>query len=204
VAVVKRWIPVLLVAGVALAGCGPTLAGSAAVVGDQRLMDSELADNTTALTQQLGIPQSAQVSQALLSRWVVAELVDELAERKGVDVDKGDVDAAIADEEERAGGREALEQGALQSGVLPAQIPEVVRTSLLIEQISKTTVTPEDPSGQAGLLAQVQQLSDELDPQVSPRFGTWDAGQLSVGALPDDLSVPAAGDALGQLQPLQQ
>ncbi len=147
---VKRWIPLLLVAGFALVGCGQNLAGSAAVVGEQRLTDSQLADAATTLTQRLGIPESPQVSQALISRWVVAELVDELAARRGVDVTKGEVDAAIADEEERAGGREALEQGALQSGVLPDQIPDVVRTSLLVEAISKTTITGEDPTGQSG------------------------------------------------------
>lgn len=48
-AVVKRWIPVLLMAGVGLAGCGPTLAGSAAVVGEQRLMESQLAENSSQL-----------------------------------------------------------------------------------------------------------------------------------------------------------
>lgn len=203
---VKRWIPLLLVAGFALAGCGQNLAGSAAVVGEQRLTDSQLADAATTLTQRLGIPGSPQVSQALISRWVVAELVDELAARRGVDVTKGEVDAAIAEEEERAGGPEALEQGALQSGVLPEQIPDVVRTSLLVEAISKTTITGEDPSGQSGLLVQVQQLSDEVQPQVSPRFGTWDAQQLSVGSLPDDLSTPVVGggDPLSQLQQQQQ
>lgn len=50
---VKRWIPLLLVAGFALAGCGQNLAGSAAVVGEQRLTDSQLADAATTLTQRL-------------------------------------------------------------------------------------------------------------------------------------------------------
>lgn len=197
----KRWIPVVLAAGVALAGCGPTLAGSAAVVGDERLTDAQLADATSQLAEGLGIPQSAQVSQAVLSRWVVSQLVDELAQERGISVTKGAVDAFIAEETERAGGVEALEQSALQAGVVPAMIPEVVRTTLLIQELSKTSVTPDDPSGQSGLLAQVQFISDQLDPQVSPRFGKWDAQQLSVGALPDDLSAPAdATDALTQLQ----
>ena len=83
-------------------------------------------------------------------------------------------------------------------------IPDVVRTTLLIDQLSKISVTGDDPTGQTGLLVQVQQLSEELQPQVSPRFGTWDAEQLTVGALPDDLSTPA--DASGALtqQPTQQ
>jgi hypothetical protein len=200
----KRWIPLVAAAGLALAACGPTLSGSAAVVGEQRLTDSDLAQTTSQLTEQLGIPESAQVSQAVLSRWIVAELVDEMASRKGIDVTKGDVDAAVAEEAERAGGQQALEQAALQAGVLPDTIPEVVRTTLLVEALSQGTITGDDPTGQTGLLTQIQQLSDEVTPQVSPRFGTWDPTQLSVGALPDDLSTPAgAEEALVGLPPQQ-
>lgn len=200
---IKGWVPLLLAAGITLAGCGsPTLAGSAAVVGEQRLTDADLSSTTSELAESLGIQQSAQVSQAVLSRWIIGELVDELAARKGVEVSKGEVDAAIAEEVERAGGQEQLEQGALQAGVLPDMIGEVVRTTLLVEAMSQFTVTGDDPSGQTGLLTQVQQLSDEIQPQVSPRFGTWDAQQLSVGALPDDLSTPVATtDALTELPP---
>ena len=200
----KRWIPVVVAVGVAIAGCGPALSGSAAVVGEERLTDSALSETTTQLTQKLGIPESAQVSQVVLSRWVVADLIDELAVRRGVEVTKGAVDQSISEETERAGGREALEQSALQAGVVPEMIPEVVRTTLLIDQLSKISVTGDDPTGQTGLLVQVQQLSEELQPQVSPRFGTWDAEQLTVGALPDDLSTSA--DASGALtqQPTQQ
>lgn len=200
----KRWIPLVVAVGVAIAGCGPALSGSAAVVGEERLTDSALSETTTQLTQKLGIPESAQVSQVVLSRWVVAELIDELAVRRGVEVTKGAVDQSISEETERAGGREALEQSALQAGVVPEMIPDVVRTTLLIDQLSKISVTGDDPTGQTGLLVQVQQLSEELQPQVSPRFGTWDAEQLTVGALPDDLSTSA--DASGALtqQPTQQ
>lgn len=201
---VKLWIPVLLVAGLGLVGCGPALSGSAAVVGEQRLTNADLATTTSQLTERLGIPQSAQVSQAILSRWVVAELVDELAARKNISVTQGAVDRAIADETERAGGADALEQGALQSGVLPDQIPDVIRTSLLIEEMSKFTITGDDPSGQSGLLVQVQQIAEELQPEVSPRFGTWDPQQLAVGALPDDLSSPELpADPMAQLQQQQ-
>ena len=200
----KRWMPVVVAAGIALSACGPTLSGSAAVVGDQRLTDSELAQTTSQLTTGLGIPDSPQVSQAVLSRWVVTELVDELAARKGISVTKGDVDAAIADEAKRAGGQQALEGSALQAGVVPEMIPDVIRTTLLIDAMTKVTITGDDPTGQTGLLTQVQQLSDELDPQVSPRFGTWDAEQLSVGALPEDLSTPAdATTALTDVPPQQ-
>jgi len=200
----KRWMPVVVAAGIALSACGPTLSGSAAVVGDQRLTDSELAETTSQLTEGLGIPDSPQVSQAVLSRWIVTELVDELAARKGIGVTKGEIDSAIADEAKRAGGQQALEQSALEAGVVPEMIPDVIRTTLLIEAMTKGTITGDDPTGQTGLLTQVQQLSDELDPQVSPRFGTWDAEQLAVGALPDDLSTPAhATSALTDVPPQQ-
>ena len=198
---VKRWIPGVVLAGVVLSGCGQTLAGSAAVVGDERLTDAQLSQTVSTLAQELGIENSAQVSQAVLSRWMVSQLVDQLAEDKGVTISKGEVDAAITQESESAGGQEAFEQGALQAGVLPADIADAVRTSLLIEKMAQFTITGDDPSGQTGLITQVQQLSAELDPQVSPRFGTWDEEQLAVGALPDDLSTPVIDEAVPQLQP---
>ena len=198
---VKRWIPGVVLAGVVLSGCGQTLAGSAAVVGEERLTDAQLSQTVSTLAQELGIENSAQVSQAVLSRWMVSQLVDQLAEDKGVTISKGEVDAAIAQESESAGGQEAFEQGALQAGVLPADIADAVRTSLLIEKMAQFTITGDDPSGQTGLITQVQQLSAELDPQVSPRFGTWDEEQLAVGALPDDLSTPVIDEAVPQLQP---
>lgn len=199
----KRWAPLVLMAGLALVGCtGPTLAGSAAVVGDARLLDSELADDAAALSEGLGITDNPQVSQALVSRWIVGELVDQLAESKGISVTQGQVDRALTREQRQAGGADALEQGALQAGVLPEQIPSVLRTNLLVEEMAKFTITGDDPTGQSGLLVQVQQLSEELEPQVSPRFGTWDPQGLTVGSVPDDLSTPAdAAGALSQLPP---
>lgn len=198
----KTVTPVVVLAGLLLTGCGQqTLAGSAAVVGDARLTDTELGQTVTTLTEKLGIPASDQVSQAVLSRWMVAQMVDELAAQKGISVSKGEVDQTITDETEKSGGQEAFENGALQAGVLPEGIADAVRTSLLIDKLSQTTITGDDASGQTGLVTAVQALSDELDPQVSPRFGTWDAEQLTVGALPDDLSTPVVQTQTPQLQP---
>lgn len=80
----KTVTPVVVLAGLLLTGCGQqTLAGSAAVVGDARLTDTELGQTVTTLTEKLGIPASDQVSQAVLSRWMVAQMVDELAAQEG-------------------------------------------------------------------------------------------------------------------------
>jgi hypothetical protein len=200
---VKRWIPAVVLAGVVLSGCAQTLAGSAAVVGDERLTDSELSQTVNTLTEKLGIQSNEQVSQAILSRWMVGELVEQLAQDKGFTLTKGEVDAAIAEQVQSAGGQEAFEQSALQAGVLPEGISDAVRVSLLIDKMTEFTVTGDDPTGQAGLIVQVQQLAEELDPQVSPRFGTWDPQQLTVGALPDDLSTPVVQEQAVQLQPQQ-
>ena len=201
---VKRVVPLMLLALGVLVGCGPALPGSAAIVGEQRLDDATLSDTTSALAGALGIEERPELSQAVLSRWVVGELIDEYAARQGIEITNGQVDAVIAEEAERAGGAEQLEQSALQSGLLPEMIPDAVRTSLLVEEMSKRAANEEDPSGQQGLVLGIQALSDELDTRVSPRFGTWDPEQLTVGSLPDDLSSPVAGDdPLRQLQQLQ-
>jgi hypothetical protein len=50
-----------------------------------------------------------------------------------------------------------------------------------------------DPQTQnSAVFEYVVALSEELDVTVSPRFGTWDPAQLSLGPVPDDLSTPAA------------
>ena len=201
----KRWISVVMLAGLAVAGCGPTQAGSAAVVGEQRLTDAQLAQTTSELSTALGIPESPQVTQAVLSRWMVSQLVSQLAASANVTVTKGEVDRLLAKEAKRAGGQQALEQSALQAGLLPNMIPDAVRTTLLIETLSKSVANAQDPTGQSGLVALVQQFANNADPQVSPRYGTWDAQQLSVGALPDDLSTPViTNPGLDQLPQMPQ
>ncbi len=54
--------------GFSATGCGVDLAGSAAVIGDQRITDTQLTDDVALVTQALDLPASDQVNQVVLDR----------------------------------------------------------------------------------------------------------------------------------------
>lgn len=188
--VAGRALPILGALAVALSACGSSLPGAAAVVGQDRLPDSQLAVWTERITDQLEIPDNKKLNQAVISRWVVSELVQELADRAQVQVTEGQVYKNIEREAANSGGREELERQLVQYGILAEQLPDVVRTNLQVQALAASFVGPGDPQGQQSVIRRLQEISLEEDTQVSPRFGTWDAESLQVGDLPDDLSEP--------------
>lgn len=187
----------LALAGLLLAACGGAVAaGSAAVLGDERIPTSEVSAQLTELNTARGLPAdaaNAEATTSIIQRLVVTNLVDQAADRLGVTVSDGAVDAELLALEANAGGREALDDALLQSNIPPSQAVAQIRLSLLVREMGLVL----DPDGDAqtqntAVFNYVVALSDELDVTISPRFGTWDSSQLSLGPVPDDLSTPAA------------
>lgn len=130
-----------LAAGAALlllTGCGDgeVRPGAAAVVGEERieteelqaLVDRGLADPQAA--QQLGSDR-AGFQRLALSRLINREVLEAAAEAEGVSVTGGDVDEQIGRFAVQAGGRDALEQQAAQSGISPQDLQDFVRGIVL-------------------------------------------------------------------------
>lgn len=187
----------LTLAGLLLAACGGAVAaGSAAVLGDERIPTSEVSAQLGELNTARGLPAdaaNAEATTSIIQRLVVTNLVDQAADRLGVTVSDGAVDAELLALEANAGGREALDDALLQSNIPPSQAVAQIRLSLLVREMGLVL----DPAGDAqtqnaAVFNYVVALSDELDVTISPRFGTWDSSQLSLGPVPDDLSTPAA------------
>lgn len=187
----------LALAGLLLAACGGAVAaGSAAVLGDERIPTSEVSAQLTELNTARGLPAdaaNAEATTSIIQRLVVTNLVDQAADRLGVTVSDGAVDAELLALEANAGGREALDDALLQSNIPPSQAVAQIRLSLLVREMGLVL----DPAGDAqtqntAVFNYVVALSDELDVTISPRFGTWDSSQLSLGPVPDDLSTPVA------------
>lgn len=187
----------LALAGLLLAACGGAVAaGSAAVLGDERIPTSEVSAQLTELNTARGLPAdaaNAEATTSIIQRLVVTNLVDQAADRLGVTVSDGAVDAELLALEANAGGREALDDALLQSNIPPSQAVAQIRLSLLVREMGLVL----DPAGDAqtqntAVFNYVVALSDELEVTISPRFGTWDSSQLSLGPVPDDLSTPAA------------
>lgn len=181
----------MLVTGGLIAGCGPELAGSAAVVGDDRVTDTQLADQVTVVTTALGIQSSAKANQVVLDRLIRAELYNELAARNGIDVTDGEVTKFLNETAAQVGGQQALNAQLLQSGVPESEVFGFAQTFLTQKALAEKLAPGKSQQEQGVILgAAVIALSKELDTRVSPRFGTWDADRLSVGAPPNDLSEP--------------
>jgi foldase protein PrsA len=140
---IRRSRRLAAVAGLAvlvLSGCGDAAmrSASAAMVGDTSittdtlsgLVERGLSDPQAA--QQLGADRDTYQRQ-VLARLINSEVLDEAAKRAGVEVTPGEVDQQIAEFAEQAGGREALEQQAAQSGISPTDLPDFVR-DIVVEQ----------------------------------------------------------------------
>lgn len=147
----------------ALTGCGDATlrAGSAAVVGGEAidtdalrgLVERGLFDPQAA--QQFGVDRDAYQRQ-VLARLINSEVLEEAARRTGVVVTQGEVDAQLARFAEQAGGREALEAQAAQSGISPTDLPDFVRDIVLEQKLGdKLTQDVTVPT------AELQELYDQ-------------------------------------------
>lgn len=162
------------VAVLVLSGCGnaTTRAGSAAVVGGESiptdalngLVERGLADPMAA--QQFGADRDAFQRQ-VLARLINSEVLDEAAKRSGVEVTQGEIDTQIADFAEQAGGREALEMQAAQSGISPTDLPDFVR-DIVVERELGDKLTQDVDVPAADLQAAYDQNLAEYD-QVRSR-----------------------------------
>jgi hypothetical protein len=181
-------------ASVSLSGCaGLGEAGSAATVGDVQISTDALASDTEAIQSQrgerAGAPDSA-LTLGVLQRLVITELVSQASTAAGVTVTQGEIDAAIAQFEAQFGGAEGLQTAFLESNVPASAIESQVRLSVQVQKLG-VVLAPEaaDASGQQQAVVQyITGFGLQEGITVSPRFGTWDPGTLTVGPLPSDLS----------------
>lgn len=144
--VVSSGLAVLLLSG---CGSGSVRPGAAALVGDERIpvdtlqevVERGLADPQAEQT--LGQDRSAFQRQ-VLSRLVNREVLQAAAEREGVRVDDGDVDAQLQDFAAQAGGEEALEAQAAQNGISPEDLQPFLRDVVLEQALGDALTEQED------------------------------------------------------------
>ena len=184
------------VAVLALSACGSAPAGAAATLGDTRISDQELTSAVEEILEAKGQPadsEDAGLVQQTLGRMITMQLVDTLAEREGVEVTQGQIDEELANYAAQVGGKEALEELFLAENVAPSQLESIVRLQIQAQLVG-IALAPEGSADEQGsaVFEAAALLSEELDTTVSPRFGTWDPGTLSLGPTPTDLAAPPA------------
>lgn len=154
----------VLASGALVAGCGST--SNAATVGDQAITIATLQQQYEAITATEG----TQVSQAqLLGNAITVALVDDLAEREGIEVSAAQVDAALREES----------LGATGSQVYDDLVAEQMRARLQVVALTQQGVD---------VPAAAEQLAAEVGVEVNPRYGTWTGITLEPGT--GSISVP--------------
>ena len=196
--ITKKWtvVSASLLAVAALSGCGSASPGAAAVVGDDRISESELTEKVEQVLRAQGRPVDS-ASEALvvttLDRMITTSLVEQLAEQQGVEVTQGELDATLANYAEATGGQEAFEELLIQQDLAPESIEDLFRVNILAQKLGMELDPMGSPEAQSSaVLTAVAEFSEEVGTSVSPRYGTWDGATLTLGAIANDLSIPGS------------
>jgi parvulin-like peptidyl-prolyl isomerase len=144
--VVSTGLAVLLLSG---CGSGSVRPGAAALVGEQRITVDTLQE---VVERGLSDPQAEQAlgqdrgafQRQVLARLVNREVLRAAAEREGVTVSDGDVEAQLQDFAAQAGGEEALEAQAAQNGISPQDLQPFLRDVVLEQALGDELTADED------------------------------------------------------------
>jgi hypothetical protein len=191
---VKHRSTILALSAIALvlAACGN--AGAAAVVGNERITDVQVAEIVEETLTAQGQPKDTpadQLTGQVLQRLVTITLVDQLAEQEGVVATQGEIDGLTRQYEAQAGGPEQVVQTFVQQNVAPSMIAPLIRLNILATKLGRQLAPTADQNGQTqAVVLALGALSEEEGTSVAPRYGTWSAAELSLGPVSDDLSIP--------------
>ena len=198
----RAFLPAAILAlGLLVSACSGS-AGDAAVVGSQRVTEATLNSSVSdvLVAQGYSVNKSDPTLVTATLNWlIVQDLLEQVATDKKVVVTQGQIDRERAAEMKSAGSEDALNAAYLKQNVAPNQIEDRIRFSLMAQLVAKA-VAPNTTAEQAtaALVAVVVAKSEEVNPEVNPRFGTWDSKNLQLGSVPSDLAT-----ALPTLPPAQ-
>ena len=188
----------LLSISLGLSGCSSQTAGAAAVVGDQRISESQLdteVQDVLALQGLSSTDSSNELITSTLDQLITGILVNELADREKIKVTQGEIDDLRLQYVAQAGGQEAFEASIGEQGISIGEVDSIIRVNLQVAKLGDVL----SPSGDADaksaeVFIAISELSSELRTEVAPRFGTWDPENLSVGPAANSLSGPQSVD----------
>ncbi|MFI9152741.1 SurA N-terminal domain-containing protein [Streptomyces sp. NPDC053367] len=162
--------------------------GAAAVVGGQRITVSQLENRVEEVrdAQRAAVADEAQYSQVIaktgtltrdtLHGMVLDRVLHRAAEDAGVTVSRREVQKMRAGLEQQAGGAKALQTAWLQQySVAPERLDENLRLQLEAQKLAEALGTD---TSQPAFWKALSEASKELDVDLNPRYGTWDAEKV--------------------------
>ena len=204
---------VVLGAGLVVTACSPVQAGSAAIVGNDRItiatLDTEVNNLSQAVERYKSTVQlsQAQQTQQTLSWLVRFKVNEELARQAGITVTNAQADEALAtiyaaakaSAEQQGIPNPSLDLILAANGIPPNLAHEVGRYQAIDDQFAKQANGGQVPTSQAAQAAVSAQLTKArcqaakaLNIQVNPQFGQLDYATLSVIPAKSPLSAPTA------------
>jgi hypothetical protein len=146
----------------------------------QSLVAEEVAMVQTALAKPPAQPEVG-LAKSNAERLVQDRLIAEEALRLGVSVTQTEIEKGVADLAAARGGKQSLDEAALQAGVPIESIDAVVRTNLLAGAIGQHLAPSGDATAQNAAARQaLTSLSESTHLKVAPRYGRWDHDSLSI------------------------
>ena len=188
----------LLSISLGLSGCSSQTAGAAAVVGEQRISESELDTEVQDTLDLQGLSSTDSSNELIvntLNQLITGILVNELSDREKITVAQGEIDDLRLQYVAQAGGQEAFEASIGEQGISIGEVDSIISVNLQVAKLGDVL----SPSGDADaksaeVFIAISELSLELGTEVAPRFGTWDPENLSVGPAANSLSEPQSVD----------
>ncbi|GGV80909.1 SurA N-terminal domain-containing protein [Streptomyces griseoloalbus] len=191
----RRRTALLLTAAIAaaaplLTACGNDAhPGAAAVVGGERITVSQLENRVDEVraAQRAAVPDEAQYQQAIartgsltrdtLHGMVLDRVLERAARDAGVSVTPREVQEMRAGLEQQAGGAQALEAAWLQQyGIPPQRLDDNLRLQLQAQKLAQRLGTD---TSRPEFWKALSEAGKELDVDVNPRYGGWDAEKSS-------------------------
>ena len=203
---------VALGAGLVVTACSPAKAGSAAIVGDQRITIATLDTEVTNLSQTAKLyPATVQLTQVQLTQQTLTWLIrfkidDELARQAGITVSTAQAQKALnaiyaqtkANAKAQGITNVPLSLFLAANGIPPNLSDEVGRYQAIDDQFGKQAnggKAPTSDSAQSATTAKLTKArclaAKSLDIKVNPQFGQLDYNQVAIVAAPGSVSRPA-------------
>lgn len=176
--------------GLSLAACGPPRAGSAVIIGSDRIPISQIQHQVSQVVQQRQqAGQDAQPAAALtqeqLQRLILSRIVARMAADQGVTVTQAEVDERRQSIVTQAGSQAAFDKQVASADIPPGTLDSYLKDRLLEGKIGQALVpNASTPAQQQELSAKISELaartSRALGIKVNPRYGSWNADKFSL------------------------
>jgi hypothetical protein len=192
-----RWVrgAVLAIAAIVLlAGCASTFQPPAAVLGHDRISQSELSEQVrigaalaSEQTVSLDSAQGKQIVRQVLAGLIEYHLALAYALQQGLAVRTGDIDSNLQQTAQQVGGQQQLDKILAQRGLTLANLRDAIARSLLIQQVQNAVATKAGlkatASAQQKLAAYQHWLAERaaaVHLEVNPRYGRFEPSTRTV------------------------